>query len=191
MVSVVVRSDAIVQVTDLIGRPGVSRQVDLLLPTPDLDQPLAEPEESVRLQSVIESVVDGLLVRGTVTLRIRLSCARCLQPVDDETVAAVTELFTEVAAAPADELPDPGYEIVEGRIDLDTMLRDALAPAMPYRPLCTPDCQGLCAMCGADLNTTTCACADEDVDPRWAPLQALRVSAHPSGGPEDRDQDPA
>ena len=61
-------------------------------------------------------------------------------------------------------------------IDLDTLLRDALVPAVPYRPLCDPDCKGLCASCGVNRNETTCDCVDVTVDARWSALEGLRLS---------------
>jgi uncharacterized protein len=41
------------------------------------------------------------------------------------------------------------------------------------RPLCKPDCKGLCPHCGIDLNVEQCNCADADVDERMAALRAL------------------
>ena len=41
------------------------------------------------------------------------------------------------------------------------------------KPLCRPDCQGLCAMCGTNLNVERCSCEPRWVDPRLAVLQAL------------------
>ena len=41
------------------------------------------------------------------------------------------------------------------------------------KPLCTPDCQGLCPQCGINLNTERCSCAPAWQDPRFAVLQSL------------------
>jgi uncharacterized protein len=42
---------------------------------------------------------------------------------------------------------------------------------VPMRPLCRPDCQGLCMNCGQNLNEGDCGCEEEEIDPR---LEALR-----------------
>ena len=46
--------------------------------------------------------------------------------------------------------------------------------AVPMKPLCREDCQGLCPECGKDLNLGPCAGAHETVDPRWEALRALK-----------------
>lgn len=58
-------------------------------------------------------------------------------------------------------------------LDLDHWAQDALLLAMPLRVLCKEDCAGLCAICGADLNSETCSCVVETVDERWSALRDL------------------
>ena len=54
-------------------------------------------------------------------------------------------------------------------------IRDAISLAEPIAPLCRPDCPGLCETCGADLTDDPGhAHADDDIDPRLAPLADLR-----------------
>lgn len=171
-------------VSDLVGRPGASRRVDLAVPAPEgLELPLAAVEGPLRFPGVLESVVDGILVRGTLSAPLVLSCARCLAEVHQDATAEVVELYSAPGnVAPDDEL-DPGYEIVEEHIDLDTLLRDALVPAVPYQPLCRPDCAGLCPVCGCDRNTATCDCVETTTDPRWAALEGLRLPGDGSRRP--------
>lgn len=173
------KDDFVLTVTDLIDRPGASRRVDLAMGVPeDLGLTLVEVCDPLRLAAVIESVVDGLLVRGRVEATMRLSCGRCLTDLEDAVEADVIELFAGApspAALDEEEAVEPGYEIREGTIDLDTLLRDALVPAAPYRPLCRTDCRGLCPGCGANRNTVDCICEDDDHDPRWAALEGLRL----------------
>ncbi|HVM21459.1 MAG TPA: DUF177 domain-containing protein [Egibacteraceae bacterium] len=169
--------DRIIRVTDLIDRPGASRRVDLVVPpAEDLDFEVAEIDGDIRFFGVIESVVDGLLVRGTVSADLRVSCARCLQDLVRNVSAEVTELFSDPARADSPEDVEAGYELGEDTIDLDTLIRDALVPAVPYRPLCDEDCKGLCAQCGKNHNEEDCDCVDVTVDARWAALEGLRLS---------------
>jgi uncharacterized protein len=167
--------DHVLNVADLIDRPGASRRVNLDVAAPDgFALPLATIREPLHLAGVIERVVDGLLVRGALSVRMELECARCLEPVDGDVEADVVELFQDPVRLPTDvERPEAGYEIREGHIDLDALLRDALAPSTPFQPLCRLDCAGLCAQCGTNLNVAACTCADDDVDPRWAALRDL------------------
>jgi uncharacterized protein len=167
--------DHVLNVADLLDRPGTSRRLDLDVALPEgFALPLVTIREPLHLAGVIESVVEGLLVRGALAVSMRLECARCLEPIDADAHADVVELFQDPARLAGDmEPPEEGYEIRDGHIDLDALLRDTLAPAAPYQPLCRVDCAGLCAQCGANLNDARCACADDAVDPRWSALRDL------------------
>lgn len=170
--------DRVLKVADLVDKPGASRRVELDVPAPEgFAVPLVTLREPMHLSGVVESVVDGLLVRGELEADVRVSCARCLEPVTDRVTADVVELFQDPERTPPEDLDssDEGYEIHEGQIDLDALLRDALAPALPVRPLCREDCRGLCAQCGANRNETDCTCAEDDTDSRWAALESLRL----------------
>ncbi len=168
--------DRVLRVADLVDRPGTSRRVDLALPAPaDLALELAEVVGPVRLVGVVESVVEGVLVRVLLEATVRTPCARCLRDLVTPVDAEVVELFTDPADAELADDVDPGYEIVEGIIDLDALLRDALVPAVPYRPLCREDCAGLCPQCGVERDAAACDCTDTTTDARWAALQGLRL----------------
>jgi uncharacterized protein len=67
---------------------------------------------------------------------------------------------------------------LEGEIlDLRAWGRDALALALPTQVLCRPDCAGLCAECGADLNRASPehGHGPRQPDQRWAKLSELRL----------------
>ncbi len=168
--------DLTVKVNDLVDRPGASRAVDLALPVPDgFDLPLAAVGAPVRLEGLIESVVDGLLVRGRLDAQIVLSCARCLTPIVHDAGVDVVELFADPVQVDPDDEVEPGYELLDGHLRLDALVRDGLATTIPFQPLCEGSCRGLCAQCGADLNEVTCSCADDELDPRWEGLRGLRL----------------
>lgn len=169
-------STSLIRVADLLNRPGASRRIDLPVDAPEgLVLDLAELTGPLRLAGVIESVVDGLLVRATLTAPLQMACARCLKPVETTVSTDVVELFSDPARADEPGDIEAGYEIAETEIDLDTLLRDALVPAVPYRPLCDEACAGLCPTCGVDRNEAQCECTDVSADPRWAALERLRL----------------
>jgi uncharacterized protein len=175
-------SPSVLSVADLVDRPGHSRKVDLRLDVPeDLGRAVARVRGPLRFVGVLESVVDGVLVRGVLEASVELDCARCLTPVREAVRVDVAELFALEGAQPDQGEPlDDGYEVSDGLLDLETLLRDALMPAVPYQPLCRPDCQGLCPHCGIDRNAARCACADEHTDARWSALEGLRLPDPPS-----------
>jgi uncharacterized protein len=171
-------SPTIVDVGALLDQPGASRPVELDVPVPALfEVPLTAFAGEVAIEGVLESLVDGVLLRGTVGVAVDQTCARCLGPVATARVVAdVAELFSDPATAedPADV--EEGYVIRDEQIDIDALIRDALAHATAIAPLCHAACRGLCPSCGSDLNATTCDCRDEVVDDRWAALADLKLN---------------
>jgi uncharacterized protein len=176
---------AVIDVRDLIGQPGSSREVHLSERIPDLGTQLAVvPEDRpVGGDLLLESVVEGILVSGPVRGEMVLTCARCLKPFEVPFDLDVQELY-----APEARADDDAYPLLEGAVDLEPMIRDAVLLAMPFAPLHSPDCLGLCERCGGDRNLGECRCAPE-TDERWAPLLELDLSeldADPRHGPPDR-----
>jgi DUF177 domain-containing protein len=71
-----------------------------------------------------------------------------------------------------EELRSPYVE--DDKVDLSAWARDAIALELPDKILCTPDCAGLCDVCGRDLNVEPHTHEETGSDPRWAALQSLR-----------------
>jgi uncharacterized protein len=163
-----------VDVRELLSKPGAHKHVLVRAPLDHLATPVASvpPDRPVTVDAEVESVVEGLLVSGTVSATARVGCVRCLRQFDHELEVEVRELF---ALTPRDD-DDEGYAVLpDGRLPLDTMARDALVLAFPAFPLHSPDCAGLCPVCGADRNTVDCGhTGTEDIDPRWARLAGLQ-----------------
>jgi uncharacterized protein len=58
-------------------------------------------------------------------------------------------------------------------IDLAHMIWEQIVLALPMKPVCKTDCQGLCPDCGVNRNIKTCSCVRDTVDPRWESLKSL------------------
>ena len=163
--------------SDLVGRPGTSRRLERSLTRAQIGEaPLGPAEEvltgTVDLDVHLESVIEGILVRGDLGFDVELDCARCLTPVEDHVDVDVAEMYHE----PGHEEAEEGYLIEDEHIDLGTLLRDAIIMSVPVRVLCTDDCQGLCPVCGTDRNREDCGHRPTDAtDPRWAKLAELEV----------------
>jgi uncharacterized protein len=170
-----------VDVRDLIGHPGSVRRLTVREPVAGMSTAVAAvPEDRpVEASLLLESLVEGILVSGEVRGSEVLSCVRCLKPVETDVRLEVRELFAPGATADDDE-----YPVTDGSIDLEPMLRDAIVLAMPFAPLCRPDCQGLCERCGGDRNLDECRCEPE-ADARWAALAGLEIDM-PASEPEAR-----
>ena len=72
-----------------------------------------------------------------------------------------------------DELSSP-YVDDDGELDLAAWARDALALSLPAQITCRPECAGLCAQCGANLNDEPDHAHETGPDPRWAKLSELK-----------------
>ena len=120
----------------------------------------------------------GAYLEGSADARIEATCARCLRPFEAPVHAEFAEQYyatigvangESLAAAPLDaKTIDSDF-----KIDLTPLLSEELILATPLAPLHSPDCKGLCGVCGRDLNLEPHT-HDETVDERSARLEALK-----------------
>jgi uncharacterized protein len=55
-------------------------------------------------------------------------------------------------------------EFLEGNeINIGEVLHEQLALEIPFQPVCSESCKGLCTSCGTNLNEETCACVSKSV----------------------------
>ena len=162
---------------------GSTLHQDLVWVTPDdLGTPsmAVAPGTPLDVSVDLTSVEDGVLVQIATSVDLVGECVRCLDEVRDHHDVSSAEVYFE-PGAPAltssdeeDEEADDLFVIGErDTINIDTQLRDAIITLVDPLPLCSPDCAGLCDVCGdkwADLP------ADHEhfvVDPRLASLASL------------------
>lgn len=112
----------------------------------------------------------GLYGDGQFEALVQVECDRCLEPFDLPLTPQVKELFV----FPESKADDPLLGIPEtGILDLNPLLREILLLEMPTHPICQPDCQGLCPVCGGNRNVIDCEHPQDDIDPRLAALKSL------------------
>ncbi len=190
------RHPLVITTRELLRRPGTMQEISRTVEAPDtigtdiIAIPAGSPlEMDVRL----ESVVEGVLVSGSVRATATGACVRCLEPATYPVDATFQELFAyadraahhhEVGVAADD---DEVHELEGDLIDLETVLRDAVVPSLPFQPVCREDCPGLCPECGARLADDPAHHHDQ-VDPRWASLSGLLSG--PAGPHGETDQNP-
>jgi uncharacterized protein len=135
----------------------------------------------------------GYLLRGRLSYDQTLACIRCLRPHVVPTSAEIELLVLVEGHHKKSPKPQRASEVDESELsrlledDLDTVVvaeevldtraivLEQLQLNVPMKPLCRPDCRGLCPTCGADLNERggQCTCAGPEPDPRWAALASL------------------
>jgi len=159
---------AAVDVRDLVGHPGAFRREALQGTLEDLGTEVASlpDDRPVRGDLLLESIVEGILVTGRLEGTFQLRCARCLREFDAPFTVEINELFT----AEPDEESDDSPLAPEGFLEPEQMVRDAVGVELPFSPLCTPGCLGLCPVCGGDRNRGECPGDHREADPRWSAL---------------------
>ncbi len=134
----------------------------------------------VELDFDIHKDKDRFRLEGTVKTELELTCSRCLEPFRMPVDAKFDLRFhpaAEMSTEQEREVPDSDLETSyyrDDQIDLNELLREQFFLALPMKPLCRPDCQGLCPVCGTNRNLETCSCQPEWVDPRMEALRRLR-----------------
>jgi uncharacterized protein len=158
-------------VIDLIHRPGEYREVDLDVIAPErlgTTVIAVEKGEPVHITARLESLHDGILVSAEVDTVASGECVRCLIDVK----LPVEVEFQELFAYSFDEAFD--HQVVDDRVDLEPVVRDAVVLSLPFQPVCQEDCLGLCPQCGVRLLDNPGHEHEAAVDPRWAALGGLR-----------------
>lgn len=168
-------------------RPGTMAEVEREVPAPaDFGtEVISVPEgEPMQLRVRLESVVEGVLVTGSVQADAVGACVRCLDPVSMDVEGRFQELFAYADRAAhhrevgAEDDETEQHVVVDGHIDLEPLLRDTVVPALPFQPVCREDCLGLCAQCGVRMEDDP-GHEHVDIDPRWSALAALAEQTEP------------
>ena len=124
----------------------------------------------------VQKTGDVVFVTGRLSLALMYECVDCLReflatfevPVNAQYLPGSPSLIAGEHVMPVEEAENYYYR--DDRMVLDELVREEVLLALPYKPLCKPDCRGLCAQCGQDLNAGACACAPPP-DPRLAALR--------------------
>ncbi|WP_194947874.1 YceD family protein [Actinomyces trachealis] len=174
----------VIDIVDLPRQPGSFKDVHLELPAPEglgTDVIGAQPGTPLQVEASLTSTDDGVLVRASARAHIHGECVRCLADIDEDQDISFAELYLlpEVAASQqqieedAEDEGEDTFVLDDSTLDLEPALRDALVGSLPFQPLCTPDCPGLCQDCGERLADLPEEHHHESLDPRWAALSSL------------------
>jgi len=154
----------------------------------DIDMPLKEVEgmtltAPVRGKMIVSSTGNVLLLEGSVDTEVEQACFRCgtiyRQPVhaefQEDFVVRPPQAHGQGPRIEEEEEMPESRLFIEGTLDLnlDELLRQSILVALPLKPLCADDCQGLCPRCGKNRNEGPCTCPAEASNPQMAVLQRL------------------
>ena len=130
---------------------------------------------------------ETILLDGTAATGVLLPCSRCLKRFNltvqtEFSATAVPEPPSQAPASTADEIELNTAEMemilyTGNSIDLREEIAQQIIMALPFNPVCSPSCKGLCSQCGADRNESDCRCAESD---SGNPFAALKTLSFPS-----------
>ncbi len=149
-------------------KEGVPRKVSHKYDPQQLDLEFADLKYAshLRMEGVVERNPQTLIFRGHLATEVEHLCGRCLALVK----ASINKPF---------EL----YYETEGKDDIETTddLRELLLLEHPISYICRDDCKGLCPVCGANWNETTCDCQSKSQLNSFAALGRVRLKEGKEG----------
>ncbi len=124
----------------------------------------------VTAEGEIRNAAGILELEAALQVDMLLSCDLCCSEYRESKTIPIRA--TLQADAPKDEEDDTLFPLEGDGIDVSTVLETCFILQNDQRFLCRPDCRGLCAACGKNLNDGPCDCR-EAIDPRLAVLGQL------------------
>lgn len=120
------------------------------------------------------------LLTAAFKARMLLECARCLTRFELQVVVdtRLTLHLTATERPTVEDLveSDPELVLFHGpEIDVGRIILQEILLEVPMKPLCKPNCPGLCPQCGEVKGSKQCTCRDRAViDRRWTALATLK-----------------
>ena len=130
-------------------------------------------EAPVKVSGSVSNVGGSLELSAKVDAVILHQCDRCCEEFAREFPCSFEErLLKEDSREEGNENPDAIYFKGTG-IELDEIVLNNIILSLPLKNLCKDDCQGLCPVCGKNLNNGSCDCDSRTTDPRFDILDKL------------------
>jgi uncharacterized protein len=160
-----------IPVHELTRRPGHTTELRLELAIGTaMGQGAAtvEPGKVLQLELRLESIHEGILATGEVTATATALCSRCLEPLELKVEVDFQELFAYSLEQEDDFL------IQDEKINLEQAITDVVVLSLPFKPVCSEDCLGLCSECGLNLSQDPNHVHEASIDSRWSELESFR-----------------
>ena len=114
-----------------------------------------------------------LFIRGSVDIMLSIPCGRCLEEVPTQICFDIDKKLTiQDSILVDDEMEETDY-LIGFELDVDKLVYAEILVNWPMKVLCKEDCEGICKVCGANLNKGDCGCQRTELDPRMAAIQDI------------------
>jgi len=136
----------------------------------------------VDISLTVKKEFDHIRVHGSVDTSVSLVCSRCLCEFSTELSSAFTIFYTKSSIAQSEDEVELGEQdlisatYAGDEIDFSDEVAEQILLELPYKPLCSQECKGLCTSCGVDLNSKDCSCNRNAVSIAFSSLKGLKVT---------------
>ncbi|MBQ8518085.1 MAG: DUF177 domain-containing protein [Agathobacter sp.] len=114
-----------------------------------------------------------LFIRGAVDVTLSIPCGRCLEEVPTQICFDIDKkLDINDSVLVDDEMEENDY-LIGFELDVDKLVYAEILVNWPMKVLCKEDCEGICKVCGMNLNKGDCGCQRTELDPRMAAIQDI------------------
>uniref|UniRef100_A0A7V3YLY1 DUF177 domain-containing protein n=1 Tax=Candidatus Caldatribacterium californiense TaxID=1454726 RepID=A0A7V3YLY1_9BACT len=136
--------------------------------------------QPVQIEVHLVNCGSEILVEGRLRTALLLHCARCLEPfLYPMDIPFRLELRNASRLTRPSDFEAEAEETVEVRyfteeenyVDVTQEIQEIVLLNVPMKPLCRPDCRGLCPVCGGNRNEVQCRCEEQEIDPRLVALK--------------------
>ncbi|MFQ5721347.1 MAG: DUF177 domain-containing protein [Candidatus Aminicenantales bacterium] len=158
----------------------ITRELEFL--SVDLVEESAVFLEPTHAELVVKKKGEEIFIKGRVKTCLSIICSRCLAPFDfavDSTFDLV--YFPEELDVVKEQLDNEDINRLfyySRQLNLREVVLEQLNLTFPLKPLCSPDCQGICPICGQIIKEGECSCVRDKSDPR---LEKLKIFLRDKG----------
>ena len=115
----------------------------------------------------------AVFIKGSVDVTLSIPCGRCLEEVPTQICFDIDKkLDIQEGGLVDDEMEENDY-LIGFELDVDKLVYAEILVNWPMKVLCKEDCEGICKVCGANLNKGDCGCQRTELDPRMAAIQDI------------------
>jgi uncharacterized protein len=110
----------------------------------DIETETVKFPEPVKITASVYRITNAVTVDLSLKAAYLTECSRCLKEVE---IDIKKDVKLNCQVTPYDRF-----------IDLNPDIREEIILEYPIKCLCKPDCKGICASCGKNLNEGKCSC---------------------------------
>jgi len=110
----------------------------------DLETYIIKFQGPVKIKADVSKITNAITVILNFNAVMRIICSRCLEEFKTDFKKNISLNYPALKSEPV--------------IDLNPDIREEIILDYPIKPLCKPDCLGLCLECGMNLNLGKCSC---------------------------------